>query len=80
MKNRHGHRRTGNCSNRRFLQKESSMTFYIFKDTAGYWRWHLKAANGRIIADSSEGYFNKQDCLNGITLVKSAFNAPVYEL
>ena len=30
--------------------------FHTFKDTAGNWRWHLKANNGRIIADSGEGY------------------------
>ena len=56
------------------------MTFYIYKDRAGEWRWHLKAANGRIVADSGEGYVSKQHCLDGIDLVKSAFNAPVYEL
>jgi uncharacterized protein len=54
--------------------------FYIYKDTAGEWRWYLNAANNRKIADSGEGYNNKQDCLDGIDLVKSAFNAPVYEI
>ena len=56
------------------------MKFYIYKDTAGEWRWYLNAANNRKIADSGEGYNNKQDCLDGIDLVKSAFNAPVYEI
>lgn len=56
------------------------MTFYVYQDRVGEWRWQLKAANGRIIADSGEGYTTKQSCLDGITLVKSAFNAPVYEI
>ena len=28
------------------------------------WRWQVKANNGNIIASSSEGYINKQDCIN----------------
>ncbi len=55
------------------------MHFKIYKDAIGQWRWHFKAANGRTIADSGESYFNKQDCLNGISLLKGSFNAPVYE-
>jgi uncharacterized protein len=63
-----------------FSKEKSDMTFYIYKDQAGYWRWYLKAANNKKVADSGEGYNNKQDCLYGIDLVKSAFNAPVYEI
>lgn len=36
----------------------------LYKDTAGEWRWTLRAANGEIVADSSEGYSNRQDCLD----------------
>ena len=36
---------------------------YIFKDIAGEWRWTRKSSNGRIVADSSEGYANKDDCV-----------------
>ncbi len=56
------------------------MAFYIYKDAAGLWRWYLQAANNRKIADSGESYYNKQDCLHGIDLVKSAWNANVYEV
>ncbi|SDW79177.1 YegP family protein [Litoreibacter albidus] len=55
------------------------MNYYIYKDTIGDWRWNLKASNGRIVADSAEGYRNKSDCLNGISLVKGSSSAPVYE-
>lgn len=34
------------------------------------YRWRLVADNGRIIADSGEGYRNKTDCQHGINLVK----------
>jgi uncharacterized protein YegP (UPF0339 family) len=38
-------------------------TVRIFKDAAGEWRWNRKSPNGRIIADSSEGYKNHVDAL-----------------
>ena len=37
----------------------------------------MKAANGRIIADSGEGYKNESDCLDGIRQVKNSQDAPV---
>ncbi len=55
------------------------MVYYIYRDTQGHWRWTLVAANNRKVADSGEGYVNKQDCLNGIGLVKGSANAPIYE-
>ena len=47
------------------------MNFTIFKDNTGQYRWNLKASNGRIIADSAEGYLSKSDCQAGIRLVQS---------
>ena len=56
------------------------MTFYIFRDSIQQWRWHLTAANNRIIASSGEAYHNKQDCLNAIGLVMDTNRrTPVYE-
>lgn len=55
------------------------MYYQVFKDSAGHWRWHLRAANHKIIADSAESYWNKDDCLAGVSLVKQSYNAPVYE-
>jgi uncharacterized protein YegP (UPF0339 family) len=53
--------------------------FWVYQDDAGEWRWQLRAANQRIIADSGEGYHNRQDCLHAITLVKGSQDAPVKE-
>jgi uncharacterized protein YegP (UPF0339 family) len=53
------------------------MYFEVYNASRGEWRWRLWASNGRIVADSAEGYNNKADCLHGISLVKAASNAPV---
>lgn len=56
------------------------MRYVMYKDNAGQWRWTLWTVNNKRIADSGEGYINKQDCLNGINLVKGSSNAPVQEV
>jgi uncharacterized protein YegP (UPF0339 family) len=40
--------------------------FEYYADKSGEWRWRLRHQNGNIIADSSEGYKNKQDMLDVI--------------
>jgi hypothetical protein len=39
--------------------------FHTYKDNAGQWRWRLVAANGRIVADSSEGYSSLSEVRGG---------------
>lgn len=34
------------------------------------WRWRLRAANNRIIANSGEGYHNFSDCAKAVELVR----------
>jgi uncharacterized protein len=53
--------------------------YWLYQDAAAEWRWQLRAANQRIIADSGEGYCDKQDCLHAITLVKNSKDTPVKE-
>lgn len=55
------------------------MKFHIYKDNNNEYRWRLVAANGKIIADSGEGYTTKSACQAGIDLVKGAATAPVVE-
>ena len=56
------------------------MIYYVYKDADGQWRWYLMAGNNRKIANSGEGYHNKQDCLDAIKLGKGSSNAPVKEI
>jgi len=51
------------------------MCFEKYRDGKGWWRWRLKAANHRIIADSGESYFNERDCDHAILLVKGSSSA-----
>lgn len=34
------------------------------------WRWQLIASNGRIVADSGEGYKRRVDCVRQFNLMK----------
>ena len=36
----------------------------VYKDKKGEWRWKVKAANGKIVEASTEGYKNKEDCVS----------------
>lgn len=54
--------------------------FEVYTDSAGRWRFRLKAANGEPIAQS-EAYESRSGCYNGIESVKrSAPDAAVVEL
>ena len=55
------------------------MVYYVYKDVAGQWHWYLMAASNRKIAESGEGYWNKQDCYAAIDLVKGSSAALIYE-
>jgi uncharacterized protein len=47
----------------------SNLTYYLYKDTAGQYRWYLEAGNNRKIANGGEGYHNRQDCISAVHLV-----------
>lgn len=38
------------------------MKVEYYQDKKFMWRWHLKARNGKIVADSGEGYLTKFGC------------------
>lgn len=52
--------------------------FHIYQDTAGDWRWRLKAANGKIITDSAEGYTTKAGAKRAVDTVINTVLAIVY--
>jgi len=37
-------------------KKRQQFTCQVYPDSAWQWRWRLKAPNGKIVADGSEGY------------------------
>ena len=41
--------------------RRKEVVFVIYEDDLGQWRWHFVAANGRIMADSAEGYVSRSD-------------------
>lgn len=47
----------------------------FYQELGGDWRWRVRAANGDIVADSSEGYRNRLDCVNGYRTAQSADSA-----
>jgi len=51
---------------------EGKMTFEVYKDKAGEFRWRLKAANGATLATGGEGYKAKADAQHGIELVQKS--------
>lgn len=56
------------------------MKYEIYQDKRGEWRWRLKAANGKILAVSSEGYVDRYDCAKCLITVKNAIDVPVIEV
>lgn len=51
----------------------------LYKDSAGGYRFRLKAGNGEVIA-TSESYVSKAGAQNGIESVKSNADSPVVDL
>ena len=50
---------------------EMKITWYIYKDKSGKWRWRaVSGGNNKIIGSSSQGYVEKYDCLDNGHLFK----------
>jgi len=49
--------------------------FIIYCDKKKEWRWRLKAKNGRVLADSGEGYKRRAACERCIALVMDSASA-----
>lgn len=47
------------------------MWFEVYKDRRGEWRWRLVAENGRIVADSAEGYTRPEDAERSVNAIKN---------
>lgn len=42
------------------------MKFKIYQDQAGLYRWTLVSNNGKIMADGSEGYSKRSNCVRAL--------------
>lgn len=47
----------------------------IYRDRRGQWRWRIKARNGRIIAESGEGYVSKFNARRAAERIKNAIDS-----
>jgi uncharacterized protein len=45
------------------------MKFVLYTDANNQYRWYLQADNGKKIANSGEGYHNRNDCIDAVYLV-----------
>jgi uncharacterized protein YegP (UPF0339 family) len=54
----------------RIKGEAKTLKFETYADAKGESRWRLKASNGQIIATSGQGYKDKRDCENAITVIK----------
>jgi uncharacterized protein YegP (UPF0339 family) len=50
-------------------EEKGGLTFEVYKEGKDEFRWRLKAANGRVIGTSAEGYKAKADCEHGVQLI-----------
>jgi uncharacterized protein YegP (UPF0339 family) len=56
------------------------MRFEVYRDAAGEWRWRLRHQNGQVVAESGEGYRRREDCEQGINLVKQSASATMVDM
>ena len=50
------------------------MKFEVYRDKAGEYRWRLLSSNGRIAADSGEGYTRREDAHRAIATLLLGIN------
>jgi uncharacterized protein YegP (UPF0339 family) len=54
------------------LRGDETGKFEVYRDSAGEYRWRLKAGNGAVIATPGQGYKEKADAEHGIELMRKA--------
>ena len=50
------------------------MRFEVYRDKAGEYRWRLLSSNGRLTADSGEGYTRREDAHRAIAALLAGIN------
>jgi uncharacterized protein YegP (UPF0339 family) len=54
----------------RIKTEADKLAFEVYEDNSNEFRWRAKAANGQVIATSSQGYKAKADCEKAINLIR----------
>jgi uncharacterized protein YegP (UPF0339 family) len=63
------------------VQTPTGLTFEVYKDSGGKYRWRLKDAEGTNLGMAPKGYDAKADCQKGIEAIKAgAARAKVEDL
>lgn len=52
-------------------------TIKVYPDARGGWRWRLRAANGRIVADSGEAYSGRREAMRAAQALGALAGAAV---
>lgn len=53
------------------------LSYQVFTDAKGEWRWHLVVVNGKRIAGSGGGYKSKSACIAAIEPVKNSASTSI---
>jgi uncharacterized protein YegP (UPF0339 family) len=65
----------------RIRERVDELTFSIFEDSSGEFRWRLQNDSGEILGDSGEGYSSQREAQNAVNRVKNhAPNADTLEI
>lgn len=52
------------------------MKIVIYEDSSGYWRWRLRAANGRTFACSGEAFDSRFNAVRAAKRLKAILTKP----
>jgi len=68
-----GYKDKRDCKNAidRIKKDAKKLKFETYDDAKGEVRWRLKSTNGQIIATSGQGYKDKRDSENAISVIKN---------
>lgn len=54
------------------VRRSNWVKFQVYRDALHQWRWRLRSRNGRILADSAEGYTKRAHCLKMVGLIQGS--------
>ena len=61
------------------FESKSEMTYFIYKDSAGEYRWRLRNST-EIIATSHDGHTYRFQCVDEIEIVKQSQDADIVDV